>query len=696
MIFSRYLFLALFIPASTLGSPEADLFHRHDQSAYLALRSSSVSSQNEAQNRQRRRRKFTRNKSYNEAKNRLPDDPRGCTLYGAPSSIPDSGLGMYTTVSPSNDEAIGLPEIGISLIDPSIGRALLANYPWSGEQLVGNTLEAKKTEGLIPSLGMLANSHLGLKSCKIDLGKGGSSIFKGFGGGQSRMHWGPIPWEVDEPGRGASSEYYNVYFQVTDAKKLKIPDGMSNGATEIFVDYGEEWFAWRERNGAFSGMIPFEKHFIRADAMIKRFVEENEYLILANILENERDQQRLEKSLQQKENQLLSPMKKDDLKLLNNKYQLLLDESTKEDPKIAYVLPPVDQIHNLIDVGLSTARYSVPNSLQSTSWLDAHGFCMDNMRMGRSTIPQAGMGAFAVRSMPEGSIVATTPVVTLYQDLLKVAKESKNRDVNDLQLLINYCFGHPNTTLLMFPYSSTIHFINHGATNTNDQAGNDSTSTNAMLRWSHSEYHASELLEKSLQEMQELQKTGLMIDIVATRNISIGEEILIDYGNDWVEKWDEHLVHWEECSNDNVPSPSALMRLNNDQSSILRTRSEQNSMPYPSHVQTVCYFSKHHDYDDSEGILRWQFTTTTEMYPCSILARESFRNDQSQLDKSDTHLYMVHVIIDDSTDAYVDNVPRYGIFFAEKAYQSNQLLKCGFRRFISLADDMVPESWKKQ
>lgn len=67
---------------------------------------------------------------------------------------------------------------------------------------MGNILEAKKTESLIPSLGMLANSHLGLKSCKIDLGKGGSSIFKGLGGGQSRMHWGPIPWEVDEPGRG--------------------------------------------------------------------------------------------------------------------------------------------------------------------------------------------------------------------------------------------------------------------------------------------------------------------------------------------------------------------------------------------------------------------------------------------------------------------------------------------------------------
>ncbi len=292
---------------------------------------------------------------------------------------------------------------------------------------------------------------------------------------------------------------------------------MTNGATEIFVDYGEEWFAWRERNGAFSGMIPFERHFIRADAMIKRFVEENEYLIVANIPKSERDQQRLENLLSKEENQVFSKMNGDDLKaFLETKYKLLLDKATEEDPKIAYVLPPVDQIHNLIKIGLSTARYSVPNSLQSTTWLDTHGFCMDNMRMGRSTIPQAGMGAFAVRSMPEGSIVATTPVVTLYRDLLKTAEKSK-QDTNDVQLLMNYCFGHPNTTLLMFPYSSTVHFINHGDQNVDNQDGKGGTTANSKIRWSHSEYQASELLEKSLEEMKELQKTGLMIDIVATR-----------------------------------------------------------------------------------------------------------------------------------------------------------------------------------
>ncbi len=177
------------------------------------------------------------------------------------------------------------------------------------------------------------------------------------------------------------------------------------------------------------------------------------------------------------------------------------------------------------------------------------------------------------------------------------------------------------------------------------------------------------------------------------RDISIGEEILIDYGNKWVEKWEEHIVHWDECNNHNIPSPNMLRQLNEDKSSIVRTQSEQQSMPYPSHVQTVCYFSKQHAYDETEGILRWQFTTTTEMYPCEILARESFRNDLSQQYPSEIHTYMVHVIIEDSTDAYVDNVPRYGIFFAEKAYQSNQLMKCGFRRFMSLPDEMIPDSW---
>ncbi len=137
--------------------------------------------------------------------------------------------------------------------------------------------------------------------------------------------------------------------------------------------------------------------------------------------------------------------------------------------------------------------------------------------MGRSTISQAGMGAFAVRFMPEGSIVATTPVVILYQDLLKMAEKSKEEVTNDVQLLMNYCFWHPNMTLLMFPYLSTIHFISHRAESVDDQDGNGCTTANSKLCWSHLEYHASELLEKSLEEMKELQKTGLMIDIVATR-----------------------------------------------------------------------------------------------------------------------------------------------------------------------------------
>ncbi len=159
------------------------------------------------------------------------------------------------------------------------------------------------------------------------------------------------------------------------------------------------------------------------------------------------------------------------------------------------------------------------------------------------------------------------------------------------------------------------------------------------------------------------------------RDISIGEEILIDFGNNWVEKWDEHMVHWDKCTNNNAPTPITLRQLNKDTSLILCTQCEQQSMPYPSHVQTVCYFSKHHTYDKTKGILRWQFTTTTKMYPCEILARESFQNDLSQQYQSEIHMYMVHVIIDDSSDAYVHSVPCYGIFFAKKAYQSNQLME---------------------
>merc|ERR1711957_375895 len=36
----------------------------------------------------------------------------------------------------------------------------------------------------------------------------------------------------------------------------------------------------------------------------------------------------------------------------------------------------------------------------------------------------------------------------------------------------------------------------------------------------------------------------VVLDFVATRDIAVDEEVLVDYGESWQEAWDQHVAHW--------------------------------------------------------------------------------------------------------------------------------------------------------
>ena len=76
---------------------------------------------------------------------------------------------------------------------------------------------------------------------------------------------------------------------------------------------------------------------------------------------------------------------------------------------------------------------------------------------------------------------------------------------------------HFDRPLIMCSYSPTVNFINHGSVGVH----------NAEIRWSSMLYHKSEWLGKSLEEIKAKMKTGLMFDVVATRDIHRGEEVLL-------------------------------------------------------------------------------------------------------------------------------------------------------------------------
>ena len=72
------------------------------------------------------------------------------------------------------------------------------------------------------------------------------------------------------------------------------------------------------------------------------------------------------------------------------------------------------------------------------------------------------------------------------------------------------------------------------------------------------------------------------MDLVATRDIQPGEELFLDYGNEWEEAWNRHLQTWKPA--DGI----AVDALNNDLQTPLKTVSEQMEDPYPEGIKIKC------------------------------------------------------------------------------------------------------------
>jgi hypothetical protein len=199
--------------------------------------------------------------------------------------------------------------------------------------------------------------------------------------------------------------------------------------------------------------------------------------------------------------------------------------------------------HKALNEGAAKAR--LPGRVKTKEWLEEHGMCLDNIRPGMSTIRQAGRGAFATRRLAKGSVIAPLPVVQLrrYQmevyKLCAVEKADSDDEENEVfrigsQLLLNNCFGHPQSSLLLYPYSPVVNYRNHNR-----------TIKNAELRWSNHPRHRKDWLDRRPADLEQEKYAGLIMEIVATRDIEAGEELFLDYGDEWEKAWQTYLSEWE-------------------------------------------------------------------------------------------------------------------------------------------------------
>lgn len=162
---------------------------------------------------------------------------------------------------------------------------------------------------------------------------------------------------------------------------------------------------------------------------------------------------------------------------------------------------------------------------------------------------------------------------------------------------------------------------------------------------------------------------GLILEVVALRDILPGEELLMNYGKDWENAWKKHVKTWKPVEGASQYVYPAEM----DETAALRTVEEQKTDPYPRNLMTVCNTpdQKRKKRNVVEWYERYEFPFRMEV--CHILER-----------KEDEHGDFVYKVMldwegyeyDESVpekERYMDlNVPRRAIRFVDKPNMSDQ------------------------
>jgi SET domain len=417
----------------------------------------------------------------------------------------------------------------------------------------------------------------------------------------------------------------------------------------------------------------------------------------------------------------------------------------------------------------------------SVQQLHANGVCIDAITVRRdSRLPHAGHGAFSTRAVRAGTVLTTSPLhhVPSYETWFQMynfttvpsslTKPGGNRstlmnargwirlvdEMDHMQLLYNYCFGHADSTLLLCPYGSGINYINHNRTLSNVRIAWPAES----LHWMHNH---SAVAHGTLSDLARTIKPLLSFSYVATRDIEAGEELYLDYGAEWEEAWQEHVATYTERSSQQQRKheqwKQSMSGVDNDHShantapdsgryasaqwwneqfrdSSIRTEEQQQVDPYPSNLQIRCH----------RTLLRRPppspFGPRPVMYvwkdvdyglPCRILDRfvehvpldgadgSSTNGNTSPVAGNAVELYTIqlewrvddedeHEDYDEVAEAWPESdfrtrtitwmertdVPRSAIRFFNVPYSTDIHQSFAFRHEIGIPDEMFPPQWR--
>jgi hypothetical protein len=308
---------------------------------------------------------------------------------------------------------------------------------------------------------------------------------------------------------------------------------------------------------------------------------------------------------------------------------------------------------------------------------------MDYIEADLSTLPHAGRGAFTRHILEAGQVVVPVPLLQFPRYLYDMYEgtwqgnhyeAARDRPPVQTQLIINYCFGHAESSLLLCPYGSGASLINHSR-----------KGANVRLRWSKKVNRRPEWFNMSVPEWID-DKAGLTMDVIALREILPGEEILLDYGDAWEAAWQVHVAQWQ-------PPPEAVwyrpaMELNEDADLIVRISSEGS---YGGLVEVLCrerfrqfqgMSAKANSLHSCAVVDRYQGPDGAYRYRAEIFEEET--DDEEEAAGLCSHI-AVEVLWD---------LPRDAFWFEDTMYSRDHLQHWSFRHEMGIPDDMFPQDWK--
>ena len=344
----------------------------------------------------------------------IPPHLQDCGIWVAMSAIEGAGLGMYA----GRDYAKGdnLQDFG-DLIVPIVDKSLhnqeqefpfmWEDYHWNG-WIVGTDVEAYELgDGASPGFGSTANSFLPVVNVEEGYPKKDNE----------GLH------RSKDPGAGAFTEYYN--------RQNKATRDIAGGE-EFYVNYGSHWFKERP----YLGPVPLKLDLKRATHLFKAF-----------------------RGLQNATNSVPSLVFDDlwDTFIRNTQFaSSRVFGSFRHDNQEE--LTELEKVGSLRELRLNQAK-------KSPEWFYDYGTCGDHIYGAPSTIQQAGRGAFAKRDLPEGTVVAPVPLLHITNrsrlDMYYFENGPRSRLAGPRppQLLLNYCYGHPESTLLLSPYGPVVNYV---------------------------------------------------------------------------------------------------------------------------------------------------------------------------------------------------------------------------------------------